>query len=264
MPYRQVKRSGTRNVTKSRDIVKQDRLGYTEIEIHRPKIFFFEFQGMRPNIPHWIFYGNKQVTRYCNTSYSLSDYTDASRTSTIKEPGDSYVTATGFPADLGGATNGGGDNALTSSADGSIKGFFYLQSNADLNWPINTDGTNFSALDVSVLNRNEALSYAAAKFYSQGQYEDWYEYTTTEEVQVSESYTYTESVYYNDDDGGGSSNDNSSSWTALTVANRTVWQPKASTVATTVAAMPSTTTSSSSMGWTNYSVKDDTYGLGVG
>lgn len=239
MPYRQVKRSGTRNVTKSRDIVKQDRLGYTEIEIHRPKIFFFEFQGMRPNIPHWIFYGNKQVTRYCNTSYSLSDYTDASRTSTIKEPGDSYVTATGFPADLGGATNGGGDNALTSSADGSIKGFFYLQSNADLNWPINTDGTNFSALDVSVLNRNEALSYAAAKFYSQGQYEDWYEYTTTEEVQVNESYTYTESVYYDDDDGGGSSNDNSSSWTSLTVANRTVWKPKASTVAATVSAMAS-------------------------
>ena len=70
MPYRQVKRSGTRNVTKSRDIVKQDRLGYTEIAIHRPKIFFFEFQGMRPNIPHWIFYGNKQVTRYCNTIFS--------------------------------------------------------------------------------------------------------------------------------------------------------------------------------------------------
>jgi hypothetical protein len=239
MPYRQVKRSGTRNVTKSRDIVKQDRLGYTEIEIHRPKIFFFEFQGMRPNIPHWIFYGNKQVTRYCNTSYSLSDYTDAARTSSIKEPGDSYVTATGFPADLGGATNGGGDNALTSSADGSIKGFFYLQSNADLNWPINTDGTNFSALDVSVLNRNEALSYAAAKFYSQGQYEDWYEYTTTEEVQVSESYSYFESVYYADDDGGGSSNDNSSSWTSLTVANRTVWKPKASTLAATVSAMAS-------------------------
>ena len=264
MPYRQVKSSGTRNVTKSSAIVKQDVLGDNEIEIHRPKIFFFEFQGMRPNIPHWIFYGNKQVTRYCNTSYSLSDYTDASRTSTIKEPGDSYVTATGFPADLGGATNGGGDNALTSSADGSIKGFFYLQSNADLNWPINTDGTNFSALDVSVLNRNEALSYAAAKFYSQGQYEDWYEYTTTEEVQVSESYTYTESVYYNDDDGGGSSNDNSSSWTALTAANRTVWQPKASTASSTASAMTSTTTSSSSMGWTNYSVKDDTYGLGVG
>lgn len=242
MPYRQVKRSGTRNVTKSRDIVKQDRLGYTEIAIHRPKIFFFEFQGMRPNIPHWIFYGNKQVTRYCNTSYSLSDYTDAARTSTIKEPGDSYVTATGFPADLGGATNGGGDNALTSSADGSIKGFFYLQSNANLSWPTNTDGTNFSALDVSVLDRNEALSYAAAKFYSQGQYEDWYEYTTTEEVQVSESYSYFESVYYADNDGGGSSsNDNSSSWTALQVGNRTVYQPTASTVKAASSAASSST-----------------------
>lgn len=230
MPYRQVKKQGTRTVTKSRDVVKQDRLGYTEIEIHRPKIFFFEFQGMRPNIPHWIFYGDKQVTRYCNTSYSLSDYTDAARTSTIKEPGDSYVSATGFPADLGGPTNGGGDNALTSSADGSIKGFFYLQSNADLFWPTNTDGTNFSALDVSVLDRNEALSYAAAKFYSQGQYEDWYEYTSTEEVQVEESYTYTESVYYNDNDdnsgftvlsNGAIIPGNNNNWGSLAVSTHT-------------------------------------------
>ena len=227
-------------VTKSRDIVKQDRLGYTEIEIHRPKILFFEFQGLRPNIPHWIFYGDKQVTKWCNTAFGVDTYTNSDRDSFIKEPGDRFVNATEFPFG-GGATNGGGDAPLTSAADGSIKGLFYLQSNADLFWPTNTDGTNFSALDISVLDRNESLSYAAAKFYSKAQYEDWYEYTTTEEVQVSESYTYTESVYYNDDNGGGSSNDNSGSWTPLTVANRTVWQPNASVVRAAASAASSST-----------------------
>ena len=42
MPYRTVNKTGTRNVTQSRDVVKQDRLGYTEVEVHRPKIMFFE------------------------------------------------------------------------------------------------------------------------------------------------------------------------------------------------------------------------------
>lgn len=196
MPYRQVTRTGTRNVTQSRDVVKQDRLGYTEITVHRPKIMFFEFQGLRPNIPHWIFFGNKQVTKYCNTSYSLTDYTSAARDSKIKEVGDAYVAASSFPTALGGATNGGGDNPLTVSADGSLKGFFYLQSNASLNWSINTDGTNFSALDISVMNRNDSLSYAATKFYGNGQYEDWYEYSTSESSTFSETYTYTEQEFY--------------------------------------------------------------------
>jgi len=209
MPSRQVKRTGTRMVTKSRDVVKQDSLGYTEIEIHRPKILFFEFQGLRPNIPHWIFYGDKQVTKWCNTAFGVDTYTNSDRDSFIKEPGDRFVNATEFPFG-GGATNGGGDAPLTSAADGSIKGLFYLQSNADLFWPTNTDGTNFSALDISVLDRNESLSYAAAKFYSKAQYEDWYEYTTTEEVQVSENYTYYETVQYSNSDGGGSSG-----WTVL-------------------------------------------------
>ena len=199
MPYRQVKRTGSRNVTRTRDVIKQDRLGYSEVDIHRPKIIFFEFKGLRPNIPHWIFFADKQITKYCNTSYSLTDYTTAARTSTIKEPGDSYITETAFPAGLGGATNGGADVALTSSADGSLSGLFYLQSNVTTNWPINTDGTNFSALDVSALDRNEALSYAAAQFYAQGQNEYWYEYTNTESKQFSESYSYFESVFYEND-----------------------------------------------------------------
>ena len=64
MPYRQVKRTGSRNVTRTRDVIKQDRLGYSEVDIHRPKIIFFEFKGLRPNIPHWIFFADKQMPSF--------------------------------------------------------------------------------------------------------------------------------------------------------------------------------------------------------
>jgi len=201
MPYRQVKKKGYKNVTYSRNVVNESRLGYTEIPIHRPKFIFFEFQGLRANIPHWIFFGNVLVNKWCNTSFSLSDYTSAARTSKIKEPGDTYVNATSFPAAQGGPTNGGDNTELVSAADGSLKGLFYLQSNVSLNFPTNTDGTNFSALDVSVMDRDEALSYAATKFYGMGQYEDWYEHTTTEYETRREKYYYYETVYYDREHG---------------------------------------------------------------
>jgi len=215
MPYRTINKTGTRNVTQSRDVVKQDRLGYTEIEVHRPNIMFFEFQGLRPNTPHWIFFGDKQITKFCNTSYSLTDYTTAARDSNIKEVGDAYVSSTSFPSALGGATNGGADNPLITSSDGSLKGLFYLQSNTVLNWSTKTDGTNFSALDVSVMARNEALSYAATKFFANGQYEDWYEYSVSESKTFSETYNYTEQEFYNDppvQTVNNNSNNNDKDW----------------------------------------------------
>lgn len=200
MPYRIKKSKKYRNVTYSRDVINEGLLGFTEIAIHRPKFFFFEFQGLRANIPHWIFFGNQQVTKYCNTSFSLTDYTTAARTSKIKEPGDSYVTETAFPTGQGGPTNGGGDTALISNSDGSLSGLFYLQSNATTNFSILEDGINFSALDVSVMDRDEALSYAASKFYGKGQYEDWYKFTTTETEVRREKYYHSELEYYDNDD----------------------------------------------------------------
>lgn len=221
MPYKTVKKTGYRDVTKTRDVVKEDRLGYTEIEIHRPKIIYFEFEGMRANTPHWIFFGNKEVTKYCNTSYTLSDYTTAARNSTIKEPGDNYVSETAFPTALGGATNGGGATPLTSGADGSIKGFFYLQSNTTDNFKLNTDGTSFSALDISVLDQDETLSYASTKFYGMGQYENWYQYSVSEEKTFSEKYTYTTQVYYASSSSGSDNNSSPTPLLSVTVGNTT-------------------------------------------
>ena len=213
MPYRWRKvYRGKELVTYSRDVVKQQRLGYTEIPIHRPTFFYFEFQGLRPNIPHWIFFGNKELTRYCNTTYDLATFNAAARTSKLREPGDSYVTATGFPTEQGGPTNSAtniDDAYLTSQPDGSLSGLFYLQSNTDLHFPTTMDGTYFIAIDLSVINRDEALSYSAAKFYGMGQYEEWYQYTTKESYQKWEKQY--DMIYEHYDRRGSSSGGSTSS-----------------------------------------------------
>jgi len=150
--------------------------GYEAIPVHRPKIIYFDFQGLRPNIPHWFFFNGVDVTNYINTSYTLADYLTADRNSNIKEPGDAFIEENEFPAELGGPT-GSFAAGIPSNADGSLTGFFYLQSNETLSFNVNSDGINFIALDISVLDKSEALSYAAGKFYGFGQFDNYYEYS---------------------------------------------------------------------------------------
>lgn len=150
--------------------------GYEAIPVHRPKIIYFDFQGLRPNIPHWFFFNGVDVTNYINTSYTLADYLAADRNSNIKEPGDAFIEENEFPAELGGPT-GSFAAGIPSNADGSLTGFFYLQSNETLSFNVNEDGINFIALDISVLDKSGALSYAAGKFYGFGQFDNYYEYS---------------------------------------------------------------------------------------
>ena len=186
MPYVDVSVQKTGYQTTTHESV----VGYDPIPVHRPKFIYFEFTGLRPNIPHWIFFGNKEVTRFVNTSYSESDFTSASGNSSLKEPGEQYVNATSFPSAsnlaYSGATNGGAVNTpVTSTANGILRGVFYLQSNADVSWPLNTDGHTFMAIDISSPNKAKCKSYGTAIFKGYGQYENYYQYSTTS------SYTYT-------------------------------------------------------------------------
>lgn len=190
--YRNVTKEGTREVTEERYRTDTANLGYEEIPLHRPKIIYFEFQGLRPNIPHWIFFDGVQVTNYCNTSKTLSDITNAASDSPYREPGDQFINETGFPADLGGPTG----TPLYSDANGELSGLFYLQSNSTLNFNTSVDGLNFVAIDISVLDRDEALSYGAVKFYGVGQNQLWYEYQVAYDYTYTETYTYTEKESY--------------------------------------------------------------------
>jgi hypothetical protein len=173
---------GYKNVTTTVD--KEAVLGYDPIPLLRPKLIYFEFQGLRPNIPHWIFFGGKEVTRFCNTSFDETTLQSASKSSKYKEVGDLYTSQDTFPTELGGATG----TPLYTNSVGELSGLFYIQSNTTVNFPTNVEGTNFIALDISKLDVNESLSYGASKFYGFGQYENYYQYK--EKV--------TTSVYYDD------------------------------------------------------------------
>ena len=167
-------------VTKEREVTEQREqfLGFDEISSIRPNLVYFEFTGLRPSTPHWFFFDGIEVTKWINTSYTFTDYNDNTRNSKLRNPGDAYVSATAFPDQLGGPTASSGP--INSDATGKIEGMFYIQSNATTSFPTGTRILN--VIDVSVLNKDNSLSFAAAEYKAVGEYELFYNY----------DYTYTE------------------------------------------------------------------------
>lgn len=152
-------------------IVEQD-LGYDLIPTCRPRFIFFSFVGVRPNTPHWIFFDGIDVTKWVNTSYTLEDFNDEDRNSDLRNPGDKYLNAVSFPASLGGPTAASGP--INSDSTGTIEGVFYLQSNSSLSF--NTGRRVLTAIDISVLNKPNSLSYSEAEYAAIGQYQLYYEF----------------------------------------------------------------------------------------
>lgn len=192
--------------TRTRDTTEVATLGYDPIPLHRPKFIYFEFTGLRPSVPHWMFFGGKEITNFVNTSYTRADFDGAGRNSALKEAGEQFVNATQFPTGgglaYGGATAAGGASApLYSSANGIIKGVFYLQSNATYNWSINTSGTELMVKDTLSIQKENTLSLGTALFKGIGQYENYWQWTGQE--------TYEEWVEpARDISSGGSGNSN--------------------------------------------------------
>ena len=176
-------------VTQYSNVTKTRTLGYDAIPIHRPKFIYFEFTGLRPDAPHWMFFGGIEVTKFVNTSYTKANYEAAGRNSALKEPGERFVNATEFPSGggltYGGATAQGGSSApLYSDSNGILKGVFYLQSNTTYNWSINTDGHQLLATDVYTTDTTNALSVGTALFRGFGQYENYWQWTQQVATQV--------------------------------------------------------------------------------
>ena len=190
MPYVTTTHTATGTRTVSKD------LGYELLPICRPNFIFFKFTNLRPNVPHWIFFDGVDVTNWVNTSYSYNDYADQGRESTLKEPGDEYINATQFPSSLGGPTNNG-SGSINSNSDGTLEGVFYLQSNNTLSF--STGKRIFTAIDISVLNKDRCLSFAEGQYSAIGEAQLYNEYTE------SYTYTYTTTTYVsnNNDYGGG-------------------------------------------------------------
>lgn len=175
-------------VTKTRSVTRTRTLGYDPIPIHRPKFIYFEFTGLRPEAPHWMFFGDIEITKFVNTSYTKANYNAAGRTSVLKSPGERFVNATEFPSGggltYGGATAQGGESdPLYSDANGILKGVFYLQSNTTYSWSLTTGGHQLLAIDVYSTDTSNALSVGTALFQGIGQYENYWQWSETESYQ---------------------------------------------------------------------------------
>ena len=75
------------------------------------------------------------------------------------------------------------------------------------------------------MSRNEALSYAATKFFANGQYENWYEYSVSESRTFSETYSYTEQEFYQNPPSPPSNNqsDNDNPTPLISVRKGNTW-----------------------------------------
>jgi len=155
-------------------------LGYDPISIFRPKFIYFEFNGLRPNIPHYFFFGEVLVNKWVNTSKTENDLISASRNSALLEPGERYKSATSFPSAQGGPTNGGGDTPIAATAAGRLSGLFFIQSNDTVNFPITSAGINLIVTDIDEINLDKCKSIAGATFYGYGQYENYFNGTAAE------------------------------------------------------------------------------------
>lgn len=153
-------------------------LGYETVSVCKPKFIFFEMVGLRPSTPHWIFFDGIEVTKWVNTSFNLDSYNNAPINSLLRNPGDNYITATSFPTAQGGPTNASGP--INTDASGTLSGAFYLQSNDTLSFKTGTK--KLTAIDVSILDKQKALSYAEGQFVSTGIYEVYYEQSVTTNV----------------------------------------------------------------------------------
>jgi len=195
-------------VTKYREATREVEIdmGFDIISICRPNFLFFEFTGLRPSTPHWIFFDGVEVTKFVNTDYNLASYVLAGRNSPLRDPGDRYTHVNQFPPSLGGASNGG--SALTpvnSDNTGTLSGCFYLQSNSSVSFP--TGNRSLTAIDLSVLNegsRERALSLAEGEYVASAKYEL---YAEIEETYSEEYQEWIEPVSPANN-SSGSNNDN--------------------------------------------------------
>tara|TARA_X000001316_G_C922317_1_gene37425 strand:+ start:2175 stop:3323 length:1149 start_codon:yes stop_codon:yes gene_type:complete len=206
--------------------IEQD-IGFEDIPVCRPSFFFFDFTGLKPSSPHWFFLDGEDVTKYINSSFTLDSYNNASRTSLLRDPGDTYVTETQFPAAQGGPTNGGSGPVNTDSA-GNLSGAFYLQSNSTTSFVVGTKV--LSVIDVSSNDKVAALSYSQTEFEALGLYELYYETTTLNTVAYeADIYDWVEVPDPVPPASTGSSNDNNNSGATFyshyePPANKNFWE----------------------------------------
>jgi len=184
-----VTRTGTETytyyVTKSRRVFT----GFEDATRARAKFIFFKCEGLTPNTRHFFFFDNKNVTNYVSTDSvnAPDDYYTLPRNSPKRSPGKRFASETGFPTEFGGPTS-----EIYSDDEGKIEGLFYLQSNNNFYFPTGT--RTFTAIDISVLDLDNAISKSQQQFIIDGGIERYkMEYYSVRRT-GTRSYTYQEYV----------------------------------------------------------------------
>ena len=151
--------SYTYYVTRSRRVFT----GFEDATRARAKFIFFKCEGLTPNTRHFFFFDNKNVTNYVSTDSvnAPDDYYTLPRNSPKRNPGRKYKDETGFPTEFGGPTS-----EIYSDDEGKIEGLFYLQSNNNFFFPAGT--RTFTAIDISVLDLENAISKSQQQFIIDG------------------------------------------------------------------------------------------------
>lgn len=166
-----VKKDGRTTTTATSTIKKveivpttvEDQVLYeTSIQYQRPRFVFFKVQGLRPNTRYFPFYDGVDVSNWIRTgSGSFQYFAGLPANSDYLDPGDKYKNVTEYPSELGGKTT-----AIYSNAQGTIEGVFYIQNNDTTKFLTGT--RQFVLIDISVLDRTRATSYAQGEFISAG------------------------------------------------------------------------------------------------
>lgn len=115
----------------------------------------FVAKGLRPNTKMFAFFGDKDVSSWVRQEATTQRFAD-----NPQEFGSQYVSATEYPADLG------GPSALQTDGSGKLIGSFFLPNTDTMKF--RTGKQVFKLLDVSVNDEDEATVSARASYSSTG------------------------------------------------------------------------------------------------
>lgn len=166
--------TSTSTYTKSHS--RTDFTGFEDVTIARPKFIYFKAVGLKPSTRHWVFFDDVDVTNYVSTSAgTINDFNNLSRNDSRRNPGEKYISETGFPTELGGPTA-----QIISDQNGQIDGVFYLQSNSTLNFP--TGKRILTLIDISKFDIENCTSHCSGNYIVDGGIENYKveRWTTTE------------------------------------------------------------------------------------
>lgn len=139
------------SVETTRELISDRVVSRVSIPFMRSVKVFFKAQGLRPNTRYFAFFNKKPVASW------VREESFQTRASNVVDYGDQYANATAHPD---------GSSNLISDTNGTITGSFFIPSTSSIKF--RTGEAEFTLMDVSAYDFNEAISTASTTFISSG------------------------------------------------------------------------------------------------